>query len=1262
MPNVQKSKSHTADATLASVSDKESTKESTKGTRMKKSKMEKGLVEEVGNVSEGETAAVLTVSQAVKQTTGTDSGGNRVVERFSGDGDLDAFLVQFKVQETEYDNEKMMALIESRLEGEAALWFRVTVLDGTTQWPQLKLEMENHFKKKGLTKQFEFARLVVEGPNEQGIKNFMYRLRILAGAVVHDFADVRVRFRELVPLALADVIDRTSCWATLRKVVEDNCHAIDVGLRQKKVLVKKEKSVVRCHNCGGPHYKSQCKGKVTSNIKCFGCGGSHRLAECKKNGGNQKDRLGKERIPYIFYSCGEMAMNVEINGSLKRALIDTGANKSFISSYLVDDLSLVVEPKKTFVRTASEGTESLGVVSCEVSVANIFIQVEFLIMDGLPYEVIIGCDIMEKLRMVVHMEDKSVFVDGVPLNPPRRYTEDDMLKVVYEELEDKKVVVNVLKDQELCPEISEILSRNERKAKVGDPRFTHTISLVKGARPVFKRNYRIDELKKEFVVAKVREYLESGVIEESLSRWNSPVVVVKKGESFRMCLDFRAVNEVTETEVCNPPSVEEAIDSLSMSEYFTQLDLKDGYHQILLEKRSREVTAFSTPIGRFQFVRMPFGLKNAPSTFQSIMYVVLGEYIGTSVIVYMDDIVIHSKTEGEHIQDVKNVLNTLFEAGLVLNSKKCRFFQKSVSFLGFTVDGETVSINRDRFRGLDEKIEVRTVKQLQRALGFLGYFRKFIRGFSDRVSELHDVVSGKIKMSQAHEDALNQLRVDVKEAKPLCLPNMKLGFSLECNASNTGVGAVLCQEVNGEKRMIQVAGRKFNGAERNYSTIEKELLAIVFGVRKFKCYLNRPFVVFTDHQPLRWLQSLNNPQGRIARWKMFLQGFEYKVVYKPGSQNVVPDFLSRLTSLSAEDEDVLVKRVHIITGHGGRDACYQFIKNNYGQKIPKDKVLSVLKDCEVCTFYGASQKLRLGLVPMSGMFERIGVDCIGPLPKSVSGKRYIILATDYASGYVEGIGVKYKTASAVSEFLLRDVLLRHGPPRVIQMDSGKEFLNSTVKSLGERFSSRMKFSTPYHPEANGKAERTNKSILAKLAKLLTVCSSEWDKFLFVAIYCHNIAPQKFLNLSPYELVFRRRPIGGSDIPEILNFEDLFMKKVEEKQKLILKRNKGRLDPDDLIEGDIVLVRNRDQESKLDPKFVGPFVLDRRVGFGSYLVRSIENGKVYRMTRKDIVIFNDKSNFHSILEAPLCSGVESRTGGMSQLSDCVTISARTRLSK
>ena len=136
--------------------------------------------------------------------------------------------------------------------------------------------------------------------NEQGIKNFMYRLRILAGAVVHDFADVRVRFRELVPLALADVIDRTSCWATLRKVVEDNCHAIDVGLRQKKVLVKKEKSVVRCHNCGGPHYKSQCKGKVTSNIKCFGCGGSHRLAECKKNGGNQKDRLGKERIPYIF--------------------------------------------------------------------------------------------------------------------------------------------------------------------------------------------------------------------------------------------------------------------------------------------------------------------------------------------------------------------------------------------------------------------------------------------------------------------------------------------------------------------------------------------------------------------------------------------------------------------------------------------------------------------------------------------------------------------------------------------------------------------------------------------------------------------------------------------------------------------------------------------------------------------------------------------------------------------------------------------------
>ena len=184
-----------------------------------------------------------------------------------------------------------------------------------------------------------------------------------------------------------------------------------------------------------------------------------------------------------------------------------------------------------------------------------------------------------------------------------------------------------------------------------------------------------------------------------------------------------------------------------------------------------------------------------------------------------------------------------------------------------------MKIKCERFKGLSSTMKVETVKQLQRALGFLGYFIKFVEGFSKRVSELHEVVSGKRRFTNEVSEMVNRLRKNVLDSNPLYLPDFTKPFRIECDASNVGVGAVLVQEVKEERRVIYFLGRKLNGAEKNYSTIEKELLAIVFGVKKYRLYLGSPFIVVTDHQPLKWLESLNNPQGRIARWKMFLRGF-----------------------------------------------------------------------------------------------------------------------------------------------------------------------------------------------------------------------------------------------------------------------------------------------------------------------------------------------------------------------------------------------------
>ena len=266
-------------------------------------------------------------------------------------------------------------------------------------------------------------------------------------------------------------------------------------------------------------------------------------------------------------------------------------------------------------------------------------------------------------------------------------------------------------------EVKSILDAYKARLTGSNPHF-YFIKLIRWSKPVFRKNYRIEEVKKNFVIEKVKGLLEKGVIEESMSQWNSPLVIVKKGSSFRMCLDFRGVNKLTESETCPPPSVDEALYALSQNRYFTKLDLQDGYNQIALDRRSGEITAFTSPIGRFQHVRMPFGLKNAPATFQAVMFVVLSRFIGRCVIVYMDDIVVYSKSRKEHLEDLKDVLEVLPEAGLKLNEKKCKYSQKEVEFLGLVVNGETVKINRERFKGLNSTMKVETVKQLQRALGF----------------------------------------------------------------------------------------------------------------------------------------------------------------------------------------------------------------------------------------------------------------------------------------------------------------------------------------------------------------------------------------------------------------------------------------------------------------------------------------------------------------------------------------------------------------
>ena len=575
--------------------------------------------------------------------------------------------------------------------------------------------------------------------------------------------------------------------------------------------------------------------------------------------------------------------------------------------------------------------------------------------------------------------------------------------------------------------------------------------------------------------------------------------MVKKGGSFRLCLDFREINKLTNIEVCGPPSIEESIDAMSNMTFFSRIDLKDGYHHIVIDENSREITAFTTPIGRFQFVRMPFGLRNAPSTFQAIMYTIFAKYIMKTMMVYMDDIIVFSKSEKQHKVDLRNVLMLLAEVGFKINLKKCEFMRSQISFLGFIIDKDTIRINCDRFTGLNKRININTKKDLQRALGFLGYFRKFIKGYTDLTHRLYKIIADKENLDKKAEEEINTLRLRILECDPLNLPNFEHPFVLECDASNVGLGVALIQEIDKVIKPIGFAGRKLISAEINYTITEKELLSIIFGIKKFRFYLFKEFKIITDHEPLKWLKSIKNPEGRIARWKMFLQNYEYKIVYRKGKDNILSDFISRLYTMKLEGtNDQIVKRCHLITGHSGRDALYHFIRRNTNYEISKNNIAEIIKKCDTCTKFKNQQGLVIFNNEYKKFFEKIGIDCMGPLPKSASGKKYIILITDYSTNYVEGISVKSKTAKNIAGFILNSIIFRYGPPKEIQMDSGREFLNKTIADLGRLYKSKLRYSTPYHPQANGLAERTNKSIINKLSKIIHSKIESWDKFLQVS--------------------------------------------------------------------------------------------------------------------------------------------------------------------
>ena len=377
-------------------------------------------------------------------------------------------------------------------------------------------------------------------------------------------------------------------------------------------------------------------------------------------------------------------------------------------------------------------------------------------------------------------------------------------------------------------------------------------------------------------------------------------MVKKRDNTWRFCIDYRKLNAVTHQDTYPFPRIDETLDSLSGSTYFTTLDLAAGYWQVGIEECDKEKTAFSTRRGHYEFNVMPFGLTNAPATFQRLMECVLAGLTGEQCLIYLDDIIVFSSTFEEHLQRPANVFIALRKAGLKLKPSKCFFAQKEVHYLGHVVSAAGVSPDPAKVEVVSSYPVPTNVKELRQFLGLANYYRRFVPDFSKIAKPLHKLLrkGNTYSWYTACQEAFTELKYRLTTPPILAYPDFKLPFLLYTDASDFALGAVLSQVQDGKERVICYWSRQLTKPERGYSTTEREALAAVSSVKEFYPYLyGSSFRLITDHNPLTSLKGLKDVGGRLTRWMLFLQQFSFQFEYKPGKSLGNVDALSRVASI-----------------------------------------------------------------------------------------------------------------------------------------------------------------------------------------------------------------------------------------------------------------------------------------------------------------------------------------------------------------------------
>ncbi|GKV29618.1 hypothetical protein SLEP1_g38525 [Rubroshorea leprosula] len=851
-------------------------------------------------------------------------------------------------------------------------------------------------------------------------------------------------------------------------------------------------------------------------------------------------------------------------GKVCNVIIDSGSCENVVSNYMVDKLGLPVKdhPHPYKLQWLRKGNEVKVTKHCLVS---------FSI--GNRYQDEVWCDVipMDACHLLLgrpwqfdqkaihdgHANTYSFVKDGVkvkltPLKPEEtleKKGEDKTLisRSTFQKLHQESGIACLLLlskvNDATCPFPEEIRSLLEEFSDVvpneippGLPPMRdiqHAIAFIPGFVIPNKPAYRMNPQEYAKLQRQVKELMEKGLVKESISPCAMHVLLVpKKDGTWRMCVDSRAVNKITIKYRFPIPRLDDMLDQLHGATVFSKIDLRSGYHQIRMRPGDEWKTAFKTRDGLYEWTIMPFGLSNAPSTFMRLMNHVFQPFIGKFVVVYFDDILVYSKNEQEHLDHLRQVFEVLREQKLYANLKKCSFLTTSVTFLGYIITAQRIKMDPSKIDAIVNWPTPTSMHDVRSFHGLASFYRRFIKNFSSIVASITDSLKGdKFSWSDKAQQSFEELKRKLTETSVLALPNFDLMFEVDCDASNVGIGAVLSQE-----------------ALEHWSHY----------------LLSKEFILHSDHEALKHLNSQQKISCRHAAWSEFLQAYPFLLKYKSGVQNRVADALSHrhalLTSLQMkvigfevikelyEDDpdfsniwqatsnqafqqyhrqqdylfkgnrlcvprcslrDSIIWEAHNggLAGHFGRDKTLALVKESFYWPKLEQNVIRHIQRCKVChqaKTINQNTGLYLPLPIPTSPWEDVSMDFVLGLPRTQRSKDSIIVVVDRFSKMAHFIACqKTNDASLIAELYFREIVRLHGVPKTITLDRDVKLMSYFWRTLWRMMGTQLHFV--------GKNLR------------------QWDLVLAQAEFAYNNSSNQAIGKCPFEVVYGVRPLSPLDL-------------------------------------------------------------------------------------------------------------------------------------